>query len=75
MRARWGRLPDSDASDVARARDRPTRTERRRRARFNSVKLECPACGQEIRSNALQMHLQKCAGPERGGAVGDVDED
>ena len=57
-----GTSSDSDASDVARARrDRPTRTERRRRARFNSVKLECPACGQEIRSNALRMHLQKCA--------------
>ena len=57
-----GTSSDSDASDVARARrDGPTRTERRRRARFNSVKLECPACGQEIRSNALRMHLQKCA--------------
>lgn len=39
----------------------PTRTERRRRARFASVKLGCPACGQEIRSNAFRMHLHKCA--------------
>ena len=38
-----------------------SKAEKKRRARFASIAIDCPACGQDIKSNAFRMHLQKCA--------------
>ena len=43
----------------ARAREGPSA--RRAAARARATPVECPACGQVVRSNALRMHLGKCA--------------